>query len=119
MMVSCAISAVSTMVTSSSLTPRLIAASVSDVEDLRAGVSRPAGMLGEPELDVISDGYLAWITSILRNQRGVKGSASAKRFGGDRTIAAIARRVRRSPRPTQNAARKIPARRFVSVHALP
>jgi hypothetical protein len=32
---------------------------------------------------------------------------------------AIARRVRRSPRPAQNAARKIPARRFVSVHAQP
>jgi hypothetical protein len=42
MMVSCAINAVSTMVTSSSLTPRLIAASASDVEDLT--VSRPAGM---------------------------------------------------------------------------
>src|ERR1700682_2325498 len=37
-------------------------------------------MLGEPELDVISDGYLAWITSILRNQRGMKGSVSAKTF---------------------------------------
>jgi hypothetical protein len=36
--------------------------------------------LREPELDVISDGYLAWITSILRNQRGMKGSVSAKTF---------------------------------------
>jgi hypothetical protein len=51
-----------------------MAASVSEVRGPNGSVSAPAWTSHQPKMAEISMAYFAWITSILRNQRGTNAA---------------------------------------------